>query len=145
MKMREPHIVPLFRQAVDLLRELHTHTGGHRLLFPNCRKLNECMTAKTLNRALEHMGFNCKESIGFSAHGFRATASTVLNEMGYRADVIERQLAYAERNKVRVSYIQAKYLEERRRMMQAWADEVDVKPFEKKIYLVIVCLPGCVL
>ena len=49
--MREPHIVPLFRQAVDLLRELHTHTGGHRLLFPNCRKLNECMTAKTLNRA----------------------------------------------------------------------------------------------
>lgn len=89
--------------------------------------------------------FNCKESIGFSAHGFRATASTVLNEMGYRADVIERQLAYAERNKVRVSYIQAKYLEERRRMMQAWADEVDVKPFEKKIYLVIVCLPDCVL
>ncbi len=72
--MREPHIVPLSRQAVDLLRELHTHTGGRRLLFPNCRKLNECMTAKTLNRALEHMGFNGKESIGFSAHGFRATA-----------------------------------------------------------------------
>lgn len=126
MKMREPHIVPLSTQAVALLRELATHTGGRRQLFPNLRNPNECMTATTLNRALERMGFNGKDSIGFSAHGFRATASTMLNEMGYRADVIERQLAHAERNKVRASYNQAEYLDERRQMMQAWADDIDM-------------------
>ncbi|MGP5891720.1 tyrosine-type recombinase/integrase [Pseudomonas aeruginosa] len=126
MKMREPHIVPLSSQAVELLRELATHTGGRRQLFPNLRNPSECMTATTLNRALERMGFNGKDSIGFSAHGFRATASTMLNEMGYRADVIERQLAHAERNKVRASYNQAEYLEERRQMMQAWADDIDM-------------------
>ena len=131
MKMRETHIVPLSRQVVELLRELSTHTGGRRLLFPNYRKPNECMTATTLNRALERMGFNGKDSIGFSAHGFRATASTMLNEMGFRADVIERQLAHAERNKVRASYNQAEYLEERRQMMQAWADEIDAQVVAK--------------
>lgn len=104
MKMREPHIVPLSRQVSELLCELSTYTGGRRLLFPSYRNPNECMTATMLNRALERMGFNGKDSIGFSAHGFRATASTMLNEMGYCADVIERQLAHAERNKVRASY-----------------------------------------
>ncbi|WP_153010623.1 site-specific integrase, partial [Pseudomonas sp. ADP] len=124
MKMREPHVVPLSKQAVELLRELHTHTGGRGMLFPNYRNPKECMTATTLNRALERMGFNGKDSIGFSAHGFRATASTILNEMGYRPDVIERQLAHAERNKVRASYNQAQYMEDRRNMMQEWADMV---------------------
>ncbi len=80
------------------------------------------MTATTLNRALERMGFNSKDSIGFSAHGFRATA---LNEAGYRPDVIERQLAHKERNKVRASYNQAEYLDDRRAMMQQWADMID--------------------
>jgi integrase len=125
MKMREPHIVPLSRQGVELLRELHTHTGGRGMLFPNYRNPKTCMTATTLNRALERMGFNGKDSIGFSAHGFRATASTILNEIGFRPDVIERQLAHAERNKVRASYNQAEYLEERRAMMQQWADLTD--------------------
>lgn len=125
MKMREAHIVPLSKQAVELLRELHTHTGGRAILFPNYRDPKECMTATTLNRALERMGFNGKGSIGFSAHGFRATASTILNEMGYRPDVIERQLAHAERNKVRASYNQAEYMEDRRTMMQQWADMTD--------------------
>ncbi len=122
MKMREPHIVPLSRQAVILLEELKTYTGGRGFLFPNYRRPKECMTATTLNRALERMGFNGKKSIGFSAHGFRATASTLLNEMGYRSDVIERQLAHAERDKVRASYNQAEYMEERTAMMQWWAD-----------------------
>lgn len=125
MKMREPHIVPLSRQAVELLRELHTYTGGRGFLFPNYRNPKTCMTATTLNRALERMGFSGKDSIGFSAHGFRATASTMLNEMGFRPDVIERQLAHAERNKVRASYNHAEYLEERRAMMQRWADGID--------------------
>ena len=125
MKMREPHIVPLSRQALELLRELHTLTGGQRWLFPNHRRPATCMTATTLNRALERMGFNGKGSIGFAAHGFRATASTILNEAGYRPDVIERQLAHKERNKARASYNQAEYLGERRAMMQQWADMVD--------------------
>lgn len=122
MKMREPHIVPLSRQAVDLLRELRAYTGGRDFLFPNYRDPRECMTATTLNRALERMGFNGRGSIGFSAHGFRATASTLLNEMGYRSDVIERQLAHAERDKVRASYNHAEYMEERTAMMQDWAE-----------------------
>nr|VFJ56562.1 MAG: Integrase [Candidatus Kentron sp. FW] len=125
MKKREPHLVPLSRQAVELLRELHTHTGGHSFLFPNHRNPQTYMTVTTLNRALERMGFNGKDSIGFSAHGFRATASTILNETGYRPDVIERQLAHKERNEVRASYNQAEYLEERRVMMQQWADLID--------------------
>jgi integrase len=84
MKMRETHIVPLSKQAVTLLRELHTHTGGRTYLFPNLRNQDTCMTATTLNRALERMGFNGKGSIGFSGHGFRATASTMLNEQSER-------------------------------------------------------------
>jgi len=125
MKMREPHIVPLSRQAVELLRELHSYTGGRGFLFPNVRNPRTCMSATTLNRALECLGFNGEGTIDFSAHGFRATASTILNEMGFRPDLIERQLAHAERNKVRASYNQAEYLEERRAMMQQWADMID--------------------
>lgn len=125
MKMREGHVVPLSKQAGELLRELKTYTGGRRFLFPNYRNPKTCMTATTLNRALERMGFNGKDSIGFSAHGFRSTASSILNEKGYRPDVIERQLAHAERNKVRASYNQAEYLPERRAMMQEWADYTD--------------------
>ncbi len=89
MKMRELHIVPLSKQAGELLRELHTHTGGRPLLLSNDRRPTECMTGTTLNRALERMGFNGKDSIGFSAHGFRTSASTMLNEIGFRSDVIE--------------------------------------------------------
>jgi integrase len=90
------------------------------------------MTATTLNRALERMGFTGKDGIGFSAHGFRATASTMLNEIGCRADVIERQLAHRERNKVRASYNQAEYLGEWRAMMQAWANLIDEMAKEEK-------------
>jgi len=74
---------------------------------------------------LERMGFNGVGTIGFSAHGFRATASTMLNEMSYRVDVIERQLAHKERNQSRASYNRAEYLEERRSLMQEWAIYLD--------------------
>ena len=121
MKMRELHIVSLSAQAVELLRELHTLTGGQRLLFPNSRSPNACMSGTTLNRVLERMGYAGK----FSAHGFKTTASTMLNELGYRSDLIERQLAHAERDKVRASYNQAQYLPERKDMMQAWANLTD--------------------
>lgn len=125
MKMGEQHLVMLSRQAVDLLKELHSHNGGRKHLFPNLRDPQSCMTTTTLNRALERMGLCGKEGIGFSAHGFRATASTILHEAGYRSDVIERQLAHAERNKVRAAYDHAEYLPERKKMMQDWADMID--------------------
>jgi integrase len=83
------------------------------------------MSEGALNKALREMGFNGKGTIGFSAHGFRSTASTMLNEAGFRPDIIERQLAHRDRNKVRASYNHAEYLDERRQMMQAWADLVD--------------------
>ena len=121
MKMREPHTVPLSRQAVRLLKGLRPFTGKHPQLFPNLRNPKRDMSPTTLNRALERMGYKGE----FSAHGFRATASTILNELGYRPDVIERQLAHQERNKVRASYNQASYLPERKKMMQEWANYLD--------------------
>lgn len=121
MKMREPHTVPLPPQAVALLRELKTITGGRGWLFPNTRNPQTYMTGTTTNRALEYLGYGGR----FSSHGFRSTASTILNEMGYRPDVIERQLAHKERNQVRAAYNRAQYLPERRQMLMDWADMID--------------------
>lgn len=104
-----------------MLPELRTHTGGRAMLFPNLRNPQTYMTATTINRALERMGYAGR----FSGHGFRSTASTLLHEMGWRSDVIERQLAHAERDKVKAAYNRAEYLPERRDMMQAWADWID--------------------
>lgn len=122
MKMREEHIVPLSAQAVAVLRELHPLTGQGRYLFPSLRSAREPMSENTINAALRRLGFD-KHTM--TAHGFRALASTRLNELGWAPDVIERQLAHAERNKVRAAYNRAQYLAERRKMMQAWADYLD--------------------
>lgn len=121
MKMRRAHVVPLSTQVVALLRELHDYTGHQRWLFPNQRRPKDCMQDTTLNRALERMGYGGR----LSAHGFRATAATHLNEQGFPPDWIERQLAHQERNKVRAAYNKAEYLAERRQMMQAWSDWID--------------------
>lgn len=129
MKMGESHIVPLSRQALDLLRELKVMDQGRSLLFPNLRDPKRPMSPTTMNRSLERMGY----AGTFSAHGFRATASTLLNELGYRPDVIERQLAHRERNKVRASYNHASYLPERRMMMEQWADYIRAAAFSPAI------------
>ena len=121
MKVGESHIVPLSRQALELLAELKTLSGGRQFLFPNLRTPKTCMTATTINKALERMGYAGK----FSGHGFRSTASTRLHEMGWRSELIERQLAHAERDKVEAAYNHAEYLPERREMMQAWSDWID--------------------
>lgn len=121
MKMRESHIVPLTKQALALLRELKTLTGEAKYLFPNLRRPKTFMSGTTLNRVLERMGYAGQ----FSSHGCRATASTILNEMGYSGDWIERQLAHKERNAIRASYNQAQYLAERTVMMQDWANLLD--------------------
>lgn len=125
MKMREMHIVPLATQVLLLLDQLKAISGAQRQLFPNHRRPAECMTITTLNRALERMKLNGEGTMDVSAHAFRATASTILNEMGYRSDVIERQLAHKDRNKVRASYNQAEYMAERKKMMQDWAHMVE--------------------
>jgi integrase len=136
MKMKTEHLVPLSSQAVALVKELHEWTGSRNYLFPNYRTPKDCMTATTVNRALERMGYRGK----FSAHGFRSTASTLLHELGYRPEVIERQLAHAERNKVKAAYNHAEYLKERKTMMQQWASYIvslcggaDVVPIKKVV------------
>lgn len=133
MKMKSEHIVPLSIQAVSLLQELKGITGTSNWLFPNYRRPDDCMTPTTINRSLERMGFNGKDTIGFSAHGFRGTASTLLYEQGYRTEVIEKQLAHTEANKVKASYNQAQYLEERAKMMQQWANYLDSLKTENKV------------
>jgi integrase len=122
MKMREAHVVPLSSQAVEILRELEPLTGRGRYVFPGIRSALEPMSENTINAALRRLGFDKDTMTG---HGFRAMASTRLNEMGWPPDVIERQLAHAERNKVRAAYNRASYMAERRKMMLAWADYLD--------------------
>src|SRR5476649_1060688 len=121
MKMRRPHIVPLSTQAVDLLEELHTLTGKRKWLFPNVRRPATFMGATTINRVIERMDFLDR----FSAHGFRATASTILHEAGFDTRLIELQLAHQDKNKSRASYDHSARLPERRTIMQSWADMLD--------------------
>ena len=122
MKMKAKHIVPLSTQAVAILRDLQPMTGRGRYVFPSVRTPERPMSENTVNAALRRMGFEKSEIVG---HGFRAMASTLLHEMGWDSDIIERQLAHAERNKVKAAYNYAQHLPERRKMMQAWADYLD--------------------
>ena len=124
MKMGEQHIVPLSRQAVAILRELRELTGGGfgDLVFPSLLSLARPMSNNTVNTALRRLGYTKEQMTG---HGFRSMASTLLNEQGFPPDVIELQLAHAERNKVRAAYNKAQRLTERRKMMQTWADYLD--------------------
>ena len=121
MKMGELHIVPLSAQAIEVLKELHPINGQREHLFPNRNKPMTFISENTLLYAIYRMGYHSRTTV----HGFRATASTILNEHGFKPDVIERQLAHSERNKVRASYNHAQYLPERREMMQWWGDYLD--------------------
>lgn len=122
MKMGEQHIVPLSRQAVKILREVHPLTSRWRYVFPSLLTRDRPMSENTINAALRRLGYDGDVQTG---HGFRSTASTLLNEHGFPPDVIELQLAHAERNKVRAAYNKAQRLGERRTMMQWWADYLD--------------------
>lgn len=123
MKMRAPHIVPLSVQAVAILRDLYNLTVGGKYLFPGVRSPRRAMSENTVNAALRRLGYTSDQMTG---HGFRSMASTLLHEQGWKHEAIERQLAHAERNEVSASYNYAEYLPERRKMMQAWADYLDV-------------------
>lgn len=124
MDSDQPHIVPLSRQAVAVLREIEPLTGadGKGMVFPSNRNASRPMSDNTLNAALRVMGFTQQQH---TAHGFCGSASTMLNEQAWHKDAIERQLAHMPRDKVRASYNSAEHLPERRRMMQAWADYLD--------------------
>ena len=100
MKMGELHIVPLSMQAITVLRELEKHSGNRQFIFPNQHNPARFMSENTMLYALYRMGYHSRTT----GHGFRSTASTVLNERGFRADVIERQLAHCERDTVRAAY-----------------------------------------
>ncbi|HKU01151.1 MAG TPA: integrase arm-type DNA-binding domain-containing protein [Paraburkholderia sp.] len=122
MKMNEQHIVPLSTQSLEVLKELHAVTGHGRFLFPSVRTSARPMSENTVNAALRRLGYTREEMTG---HGFRSTASTLLNELGWPPDAIERQLSHGERDEVRGAYNFAEYLHVRREMMQAWADHLD--------------------
>jgi integrase len=122
MKMKEKHIVFLSTQAQAVLRELFPLTGTGRYVFPGERSYARPMSENTVLAALRRLGYDKGEMTG---HGFRSMASTILHEQGWPSEVIERQLAHGDRNKIRASYNFAQHLPERRRMMQAWADYLD--------------------
>lgn len=123
MKMRRPHRSPLPRQAISILEGLHQITGRGRLAFPSIRTVLRPISENTMNAALRRLGYANDE---VTPHGFRATASTLLNESGlWHADAIERQLAHLDGNAVRKAYARGEHWEERVRMMQWWADLLD--------------------
>jgi len=122
MKMRVLHIVPLSKQAIEVLKEIQPLTGRDQYVFPSNRTITRPMSNNTINAALRRLGFTKDE---MTAHGFRSMASTLLNEQGWNGDAIERQLAHSEGNGVRAAYNYAQHLPERKKMMQAWADYLD--------------------
>lgn len=128
MKMKEEHVVPLVDQSIKLLESIKLLTGNYEYVFPGYHDFRKPMSENTLTYAIrKRLGFDA------TAHGFRTVASTVLNEAGFRFDVIERQLAHAERNKVRAAYNKAQYLSERREMMCWWADFIEEQQQGAKI------------
>ena len=130
MKMKTEHLVPLSKQAINVLEQIHQISGQYDLVFPSERTRTDCMSDGTLRLAIYRFGYDGKTH-GKShcvPHGFRATACSILNEQGFNPDAIERQLAHIERNGVRAAYTHhARYLDDRAKMMQWWADYIDAQ------------------
>jgi len=122
MKMKAVHVVPLSKQAIEVLKEVQVPTGGGKYVFPSIRTASRPMSENTINVALRRIGYGKEE---MCAHGFRGMASTLLHEQGYDSDVIERQLAHKEGNAIKAAYNHARHLPERVEMMQQWADYLD--------------------
>lgn len=122
MKARRPHLVPLSRQALEVLRGLRKLAGSSELVLPSDRKPRQSINDRTMAQAMQRMIPG-----DYSPHGFRATASTILYEMGYPADVVERQLAHAQKNRTRAAYDHAQFIEQRAAMMQSYADLIDAE------------------
>lgn len=129
MKARRPHVVPLPRQAVAILRQLREITGDYPLVFAGQQNPDRPMSENTINKALRLMGYEGRQT----GHGFRHLLSTELNGRGYNRDWIERQLAHGDADEIRDTYNHATYLEQRREMMQAWADSLDICTSRRKV------------
>ncbi len=135
MKMRSEHRVPLSRQALEVLEAMQPLSGHRELVFPSPTYPSKPLSENTFNSAMARMGYKYTAT----AHGFRALFSTVANECGWNPDVIERQLAHMERNKIRAAYHRSTYMDERYRLMQWWADYLDgrkagnVVPFPQRV------------
>jgi len=128
MKMKTDHLVPLSSQSIAVINQVRAITGQYELVFPSERNRHSPMSDNTMRKAVFNMGYDGKTPGKSKAvpHGFRATASSILNEEGFNPDAIERQLSHQERNGVRAAYTHhARYLDERRKMMQWWADYLD--------------------
>lgn len=121
MKMRQKHIVPLSSQAMEILKEVQKLNGNKKYLFTSQTNPNKPISENTMLYAVYRLGYHSRTTV----HGFRATASTILNEKGFNRDHIERQLAHSESNSVRASYNHADYLPQRQEMVQWWADYLD--------------------
>ncbi len=130
MKMGALHVVPLSSQAIAILDELRPLTGHGRYVFPSVRSSKRPMSENTVLAALRRLGYTSEQMTG---HGFRSMASTLLNEQGWNRDAIERQLAHAERDNVRAAYNYAEHMPERRKMMQAWSDYLDMLREDRKV------------
>jgi integrase len=122
MKMRRDHIVPLSNQAMAILEELKVHNGHRPWVFPNDARPHKHMSNGTIIRAIRRMGYQDK----MTGHGFRALAmTTIMEKLGYRREVVDRQLAHARESKTIAAYDRAEFLDERRKMMQDYADYID--------------------
>ena len=120
MKMKTDHLIPLSDQAIDVLTQLKALTGHTRYVVRSPNTIDKPLSENAFLVLIKRIGFKDYTT----AHGLRATASTVLNERGFRPEVIEKQLAHEERNQVRKAYNRADYLEERREMLEWWADNI---------------------
>ena len=123
MKMKQKHIVPLSKQAIAILKDVQALTGQGKYVFHGARATSRPMSENTINACLQRLGYSTTHD--HCAHGFRGMASTLLYELGYRSDLVERQLAHSERNQVKAAYNHAEHLDERKAMMQQWADYLD--------------------
>ncbi len=122
MKMRQPHMVPLARQALAIIEDIWPLSDCAELVFPSVRSQHRPLSEAAFNSALRRMGYGKDE---VTAHGFRVTASTILNARGFDPDVIEAVLAHQDPNAIRRAYNRATYWKQRVKLMQEWADLLD--------------------
>ena len=126
------HRIDLPRQAITLLQEQYCYSGNRQHVFPSQRDPQKPMSNGAILMALRRMGYQGR----MTGHGFRALAASTLGEMGYRREVIERQLAHKEKDKIQAAYHRAEFLKERKEMLQAWADYIDTLRRKNAIQLV---------
>ena len=131
MKMSRIHLVPMSNQVLNLFKELSKFSRGGKYVFPSPRDINKPITPDSLRNAIRKLGIKKEE---FTTHSFRSMASTRLNELGFKGDVIEIQLAHAEGNKIRGAYNHAEYLPERKKMMQDWSNYLDKLQNKTSVY-----------